>query len=63
MNPVASFVLVRVANHQAGYQPDKCYILAVTWGNWTLPDMYALGQSGIHNRQNPHARVTTITYT
>ena len=45
----------------------KCSILAVTWGIWALPDMYALcpqalGQLGILIRQSPHTRVTTITY-
>ena len=45
---------------QAISWPDKCYILAVTQGIWALPDMYtlgpaALGHSGIHIRQSPHA--------
>ena len=37
-------------------------MLVVTRDIRDLPDMYALGQSGIHIRQSPHARVTTITY-
>ena len=40
----------------------KCYMLAVTQGIQALPEMYALGQSGIHFRESPHALVTTITY-
>ena len=38
------------------------YILVVTRSIQALPDVYAaLGQSGIHIRQSPHAHVTTIT--
>ena len=69
---MAALVLAWVIDRPVGYQPDECYILAVTRGIQTLPDMYrcipsalgpaALRQSGIHIRQSLNARVTTITY-
>ena len=54
-----------------GYQPDKCYILAVTWGIWALLYMHALcsracGPQAVRHiyqaKPSTHAHVTTITY-
>ena len=40
MHPVATLILAWVID--CPVQPNKCYILAVTWGIWALPDMHTL---------------------
>ena len=73
IHPVVTLVLAWVIDRPVatGYQPNKCYIVVVTWGIRAFPehDMYALfpracGPQVVgHTYQvSPHAHVTTITY-